>query len=347
MADEYDIQDAMQGSKKKNKHESMLSRLQNIEDDSFMTSSGFSAESFLPSSMLKQEESKKKKTDNDSSNGFQYDPDAWFNDLIGYQTTKIDKRKIRNDLFDSAGITGKKKKKKNKKNKENDMIDFKKEFEPEAALYKNLLIEQTRFTEALQKEYDSIKSVKSSSRGVTKQLTDLVENITDARALAMQLVDKQVNIKKQAAELNMKQRKELGNQGADGENMADFASSYLKQMLNDRQVLFNGGTGESTVTDYTEDELFDELSSTLSADTDESNQRPDEVELYLKYENSNVKVYVVITDDDVENYEFLAKDQDGNILDDYPLPNHSKISVNRSTGIATDTYGKKYTIIWQ
>jgi hypothetical protein len=60
-----------------------------------------------------------------------------------------------------------------------------------------------------------------------------------------------------------------------------------------------------------------------------------------------VQVYVVITNNDVENYEFLAKDQDGIVIDDYPLPNHTNISVNRSTNIATDTFGKKYTIIWQ
>lgn len=343
MSEEYNMEDLIPGSKKRKDRSDILSRIQDMEEDSYATSTGYTAESFLPSSMLKKSKKEKKKEE-EESNGFNYDPDAWFNELLGFQqNTKISKKRIRNELFDSAGITGKKKKKKGKKNKDGDMIDFNKEFEPEAALYKNLLMEQTRFTDSLQKEYDQIKSTKSSSRGVTKQITDLVENITDARALAMQLIDKQVSVKKQAAELNMKQRKEMGAQG-DSENMADFASSYLKQMLTDRQQLFNGGSGDSSVSDYTEEELFNDLSESLNSDEDM--QRPEEVDKYLKYENSNVTVYIVITDDDVENYEFLAKDQDGNIIDDYPMPNHTQISVNRSTGIATDTYGKKYTIIW-
>ena len=341
MSDEYDFQDVIPGKKKKSKHD-LLSQLRDMEEESYTTSSGYTASSFLPSSMLKEQKPKKEKK---SSNDFEYDADAWFEDMLAYQIGGDSrKKKIRNDLFDSAGITCKKKKKKKKKGKDGELIDYKKEFEPEAALYKNLLMEQTRFTESLQKEYDSIKSVKSSSRGVTKQMTDLIDNITSARSLAMQLVDKQVSIKKQAAELNMKQRKELGASLGDTENMADFASTYLKQMFNDRQALFNNGSGDSSVSEYTEDELFEELSASL---TDETNERPDEVELYLKYENSNVQVYVVITDDDVENYEFLAKDQDGNVIPDYPMPNHTSISINRSTGIATDTYGKKYNIIWQ
>ena len=37
----------------------------------------------------------------------------------------------------------------------------------------------------------------------------------------------------------------------------------------------------------------------------------------------------------------------GTILDDYPLPlKETKFNINRSTDIATDTYGVKYQIIW-
>jgi hypothetical protein len=82
---------------------------------------------------------------------------------------------------------------------------------------------------------------------------------------------------------------------------------------------------------------------------DETMERPEEVDKYLEYENKNITVYVCIRNDETDinnNYEFIAKDEDGNIIDDYPLPNHTSISINRSTNIATDTYGKKYYIIW-
>ena len=39
--------------------------------------------------------------------------------------------------------------------------------------------------------------------------------------------------------------------------------------------------------------------------------------------------------------------EDGDALHDYPLPLKTSISVNKSTNIATDSYGKKYFIIWE
>ena len=46
------------------------------------------------------------------------------------------------------------------------------------------------------------------------------------------------------------------------------------------------------------------------------------------------------------NYYYLAKDENGDVISDYPLPSRTSISVNRSTNIATDVYGQKYPIIW-
>lgn len=340
LEDDFDVEELLP-TKSKSKKKDLLSQLKEMEEDSYTNSNGFSASNFLPSSMLKESKKEKKHKNTD------YDADKWFNDMMAIRSTKMDKKsRGSGDLFESSGIYGKKKKKKKDKEKE-ELVDYKKEFEPEMALYKNLLIEQNRFTETLQKEYDSIKSVKSSSRGVTKQMTDLINNITSARALSMQLVEKNVSAKKLIADLTLKQKKELGDNTGAIDNMADFGSAYLKQMLNNRQVLLNNGSGENSVSEFTEDELFNELSTSL--DNDESMNRPEEVETYLKYENRNVSIYVEIeaNEQDIENnYSFIAKDEDGEVIDDYPLPNHTKISVNRSTNIATDTYGKKYNIIW-
>ena len=340
--DDYNMEDVIPG-KSKSKKRDLINQLKEMEEDSYTSPKGYKSESFLPSSMLKDNPKKEKKHHKNSD----HDADKWFDEMMSFRTTKMDKSsKYKNDLFESAGIYGKKKKKKKNKDKD-DLTDYKKEFEPEIALYRNLLRDQNTFTESLQREYDSIKSVKSSSRGVTKQMTDLIDNITSARTLAMQLVEKNVNAKKLIAELTLKQKKEMGGLGGDSENMADFASSYLKQMLNDRQVLFNGGSGDNTVSEYTEDELFEELS--LSLNSDSNMDRPEEVDKYLKYENRNVTVYVSIASDeqDIEsNYEFVAKDEDGDIIEDYPMPNHTKLSINRSTNIATDAYGKKYYILW-
>lgn len=340
MSDEY-LEDVLPGNKK---HRELLNQLREIEDDDYSyeyIKDNENQSTFLPSSMLK----KRNKPEKKKKDKFLYDPDEYFEEMMQFKNGYMNKRKGNKDfydLFNGDGILGGKKKKKKKKDENSKEINFKKEFEPEMALYRNLLIEQNRFTDTLQKEYDSITSVKSANRGVTKQMADLIENINDARSLSMQLVEKNVNAKKLIAELEMKQKKEFGI-GLDTENMSDFASNYIKQMINERQNILLG-TGDNTISEYTDDEMFDLISDTLNNDS--TIERSEETELYLKYENRNVNIYVVITDDDVENYQFIAKDENDNVIEDYPLPGRTKISVNRSTNVATDTYGKRFSIIW-
>lgn len=320
---------------KKKKWSSLLNDIRSIEE----TSEENTHATFLPSSLLKEQEKSSKEKDSDDS--FVDTDEDWLT-TMGLLCSKPSKKKIRkatDDLFESAGL--KKKKKKHKKDGDGSLVDYKKEFEPEMALYKNLLISQNKFTDSLQRNYDQIMSMKSSNRGVTKQLTDLIENINDARTLSMQLVEKNINAKKTIAELSMKQKKEFGTGTLEGSSsLSDYASVYLKQMMNERQSLMNG-TGSSDIADYSEDELLDAINLNLGDDADNS------MDNVLKYESSNAKIYIVITDDDIQNYEFIAKDDDDNILLDYPLPVKSAISVNRSTDIATDTYGRHYPIIWE
>jgi hypothetical protein len=51
--------------------------------------------------------------------------------------------------------------------------------------------------------------------------------------------------------------------------------------------------------------------------------------------------------DGVDNYRFVAKDEDGNEIYDYPEPVRTAISINRATNVASDKYGNKYHIIWE
>ena len=316
------------------KHKDLILNIKKYESDDVAEEV---QSSFLPSSMMITKERKKEKKKKKIK-----DVDDWFSSVMSSQNIKLNKYSGQNALFNESGIEydGKKKKKKKKKDKGNELIDYKKEFAPEATLYKNLLIDQTRFTQDLQNEYNNIKSVKGTNRGVSKQLTDLIMNITSARSLAMQLVDKQVAIKKQVADLNIKQKKEFGLGNESSENMGEFGSNYLKQIINSRNV-FAGNDGDGTISDYDDDEISLTLRDSL--DEDENS----ESNMYLKYENQNVTVHVVIINNDVDNYEFIAKNEDGDVLHDYPLPLKTSIAVNKSTNIATDSYGKKYHIIWE
>ena len=324
---------------KMEKRKNLLSQLSEMEEEMEMMETSSSTKdtssTFLPSSFLdsRVKKSKSKETDD-------VDMDYWMDLSENLKMKKAGKRgkgTVGNLLFGEE-----KKKKKKKKGKKDNEVDFKQEFEPEIAIYSNLLQEQSRFTDSLQKEYDSLKSTKSSARGINKNMSDLMERITDARTLNMQLTEKIVNAKKLVAELTMKQKKELST-GIDGENLGDFASSYLKKMIDERQNYFSGNGEDGEIVDYQED---DDLYDSVLNDQLSGEERSSDVDTQLKYENQKVQIYVHITNDDIENYEFLAMDENDNVIPDYPLPIHSSISVNRSTNIATDSYGRKYFIIW-
>ena len=338
---------------KKDRRREILDQLQQMDMDDGFTPSGndnfeipppkpsdYSANSgCLPSNFLKKKSKKKKHTIDVP----EQTDDEWLSALMDANDVKIKRGKNRNDIFEDA-LEGKKKKKKKNKEK-NEPTDYKKEFETETALLKNLMIEQARFVDSLQKEYDFLKSSKSSSRGINKNMTDLIANITSGRTLTTHLVEKQIALKKSIAELSMKERKELFSSGiADGENLGDFASMYLKQLINERQQFLTGGSTD--VGDYNITEMADILNDNLNADGGYED-RPEEVEKYLEYEDRDVTVWAFVNQNDAEDYEFVALDADGEEIEDYPLPYKNKLSLNRSTNIATDTFGQKYPIRWR
>ena len=159
---------------KKDRHREILDQLQQMDMDDGFTPTGvdnfeipppkpsdYSANSgFLPSNFLT-----KKKKKNKTIQVPDQTEDEWLHALMDTCEVKLKKGKHRGDIFDENGD----KKKKKKKNKDkNEPTDYKKEFETEAALLRNLMIDQNHFVESLQREYDFLKSNKSSSRGINK-----------------------------------------------------------------------------------------------------------------------------------------------------------------------------------
>ena len=134
----------------------------------------------------------------------------------------------------------------------------------------------------------------------------------------------------------MKERKELGI-GENAEDINNFAAEYLRNIIKSRPDL-GSNYGNIDVEDMDEDSFIASIGNSIEDD------RSDEVHQYLKYENRNVKIFVRMNQNDYDDYEFVAEADDGEILLNYPLPEKTSLSVNRSTMIATDSYGKKYPL---
>jgi len=344
MSIDYDAYDELllnEPSKKKKRRE-LLEELeeldaQKLEEVEDAPPSGFTLSAYIPPKKPKKEDLKEEEIEERGR--------SWMDTIaaIGSMGSgKIGKKRKKGsyDIFSELEMSQGKRKKKKKK-KDGEMVDYRKEFETEAALYRNLLQDQNKFTDSLQKEYDRLKGVKSSSRGISKTMTDLIENITQARSLSMNLVKETVNVKKTIADLTLKQKKELGSKGDEAADMGAFASTYLKQMLNERQNII-GNTGAAEIVDY-DDDLVDGL---LDDALDGLDVNP-ETEKYVQYENQNVRIWAVINRADFEDYDFVAYTEDMNVIPDYPLPTKTTLSINDSTLMATDTYGRKYPIKWR
>lgn len=292
----------------------------------------------LVSSFKKKEEPPAEEIDSTGS----YTDEEWMTTLASLKKPKCRKKHI-SSLFDGTDYEYGKPKKKKKKKKD-DLTDYNEMFDKEIRLIQNQLQDQSKFVQSLQRRYDAMDAQKSTARGVGKYTTDLIGVLNSARALNKDLIRELVSTKKTIAELSMKEKKEFGADIDAGSDVGQFASSYLKQIMSMKKDVFD--TGEFAVDDITsDDDLFDAISTTISNSDQE--QRTDEARRYLKYESQNVQIRLVYNSTTEEKY-FIAETDDGEIIDDYPLPTTAdSCSINRSTGIAIDKYGKKYHVIFQ
>lgn len=311
-----------------------------------------------PFSIAKEEEivkeEKKKQADRVRESLKEYPQDAednefaWLDDFTNMKL-KPGKRRCKDSFFGdfSDGEEETPKKKKKKKNKE-DKIDYSKHFATEERLLATMLTDQMNFVTSLQRRLDHMMDTKSTAMGVSKYMTDFIEGLNQARTLSMQLVDKKVGIKKTIADLNMKERKEFGKKDDDaGKDMTAYSASVLRQIMGDRQNYVQQGAmplADNSPINFEDINQFPDIDDMMGEATgDDPN---DETNTYLKYEDSGVQIRIVYRgrDNDKLDYDFIAEDRNGNVIEDYPLPIKTPLAINNSTGFATDSYGQRYPI---
>lgn len=303
-------------------------------------------ESFtLPSEIYSSKKSKKEEESNKPSVEVaeeSTEDDDWMNALLSIKKPSK-KSKAVSDLFKGTpyDTSGKKKK---KKKKDGETIDYEEKFDRESAIIRNLLQEQTKFTNSLQQRYNILDQQKSSARGVGKYTTDLIGAINGARSLSKDLAKELINTKKTIYDLNMKEREKFAKKAGGDENDMGFSSKYLKSLISVNRGEFMDGADEiEDVRD--DDDILSSIRSTMES-SDEYEARSDDAQKYLKYERSKITVKVVV-DTNGDNPVFFAEDEEGNIVDDYPVPNYPTVTVNHSTMIATDKFGEKYPVAYR
>jgi hypothetical protein len=283
----------------------------------------------------KKEKKKEKKLQQEDET--EEDVNDWLSTVANFKSEPIRKKRSPSNVFNY--YTDSKKHKKKKDKKKGELTDYTKEFDLESRLIKDLMADQSKFVDSLQKKYDIMENTKSSARGVGKFTTDLIESINTGRKLSLDLIKEQAGLKKTIADLTMKEKKEFGSTEIGDDNLSLYSSSLLKKMISESHA--NGSDNDIGISDDIDtNELYEGIHNIVGENDDDA-----EIEKYLKYESSKVTIWACINETSGVNY-FVAKDEKGNVVDDYPLPEMTELTINRSTEIATDIYSRKYPIIW-
>lgn len=315
---------------------SRYSRDDALRDLDELTSDSF----FLPSSIMRESEKKKEEIVEIEEAACDSE---WMETLTALRTEK----KAFKPLYDLFGNDGgyEKKKKKKKKNQDGPK-DHTDDFQREVSLLQDILKDQSKLSDSLQERYNILDKQKSSARGVGKFTTDLISQLNTSRSLCKDIVKELANIKKTTAELNMKEREKFDKKnGIDSDDLNQFASKYLKNIMG-VNADYGDGSDDYGIDDVSDaDDFFNDLDFNMK-NSDGYVSRSSDAEKYLKYENQKIEVKLIY-DEKNGSKIFIAENENGDIVEDYPLPTTiDTVSINRSTGIATDKFGQKFKVIF-
>lgn len=295
----------------------------------------------LPSTITNRVKVKEDKESKNEKEKTEEVTDDWLNAIVSIKAPKPNKKmKKKFEGFITEKVEGASGKKGKKKKGEAELINYHKEFEPELNALKNLFSDQSKFSMSLQQMYDEIGGKKATARGIGKFTIDLVEAVSQSRATTLSVLDKIIGTKKTISELDMKQKEKFGKKaGSEFQDNSQFASAFLAQAikggkdLNSSEIPFDTG--------YNEISNYDDIGSLIESKLFGVERDPS-VDAFLKYETSGVEVYIMM--DDENNWDFIAEDRDGNILEDYPLPSKKKLTFYMDMNKAVNEFGEEYKI---
>ena len=280
---------------------------------------------------------------------------------------------MEDDVDDEDIIRSERNKYNSRKKDEN---PYKKEFNEEITLLYGMLDEINRLAKGVEKQYKAIES--SKVRGVSKYSNDLLSNLANLKTNKLQIIKEIAAIKKVVADLGIKSDKSSGKGGEGSSlNTEQMMSSYLNNIMsggrkNFLDALSGGGSGGSPVnTGVIEEDEFDTLmgegnpsmTGELQFEEEEdktaedfqriiqsrleeegNSLRDEEGTQYIQFENMGVSV-VINRSLDTGDWEFVAIDRNGEEVEEYPLPDRTKIGkMTFRDEYAKDARGRTYKV---
>lgn len=288
--------------------------------------------------------------------GFIADDDDFDSDdesLSFLVSKKVKNKREETSLFDTSG---------RKPKDENYETRFREE---QSQLNKVLKDAEDVYT-ASKEIFDTLKD--SKARGTSKMLTDVMSNLNSANTTRLQIIKEKSNLKKNIAELKLKQKQMKDKEETDNNNLMaeEFGSKYLTDLYSSQGNRTNviNAINNAQSSNYDPNEVilpsnFEDESGTYDIEYDEdaddiiskrvknSTVRSDEVEANIKYEHLEPETCIKVLPDNT--YEVYCIDKFGNPMpDDYPVPTPEmigKLTYKFDSNIATDSTGRIYRMI--
>ena len=193
----------------------------------------------------------------------------------------------------------------------------------------------------IQKDIDQLRSL---TRGKNyKALSDLNSAKTSFHTTQLQAIKEMNAIKKAQFEMRMKERAAKMASGGDGSE--DISTNTIRSLFGaGRNDIVNAAGGYSKVSGAIGSTISDSFQSDLSDEEIEEKyfaNEPDDVtdgDKFLEYEGQGVE-YTLLVDDDNSPIEVVAKDREGHVIPDYPMPSNVdqlQFNINMTTQSAED-----------
>lgn len=194
-------------------------------------------------------------------------------------------------------------------------LDPNKIFSSDIAALRTLAADQGRITKMFERRL--IESLTDKSKfGLTEEDVEAMQALTSARSAITAINKEQINIKKNIAELKIKQMQNKGVPGMSdapvgmggGGSSVDVARSVMDNIFNMPQA--------PTVSSYQATEVSLDQAERVIDGIISSESIADEI----KYENMNPKTYVVLDGENSSHFETYSDYGNGQVIDDYPVP---------------------------
>ncbi len=212
-------------------------------------------------------------------------------------------------------------------------IDPNRIFSSEINGLRALAADQQKITKLFEKRL--MESLNEKGKiGLTEEDVEAMSALTSARAAITAISKEQVNIKKNIADIRIKQNQSAGSSSSSTLNEKSVGSSMdIGRSILDN--IFNAPSTPTVPIDYT------------PSTTDEASKVIDElvpsVSPNISHESEEPTTYVMLgeTDDDVEFATYAA---DGSLIPDFKNPESRITTIDRDSKLATDEFLEQYPI---